>query len=84
MIGAALLAGTSLGVSSLAQADETLQAILKVGQDKNEAAAKSQVKIDKLADETRDLLGDYKTVNKQITLLRIAMELKLYKRYFRH
>lgn len=55
-----------LGASSMTQADETLQAILKVGEEKNAAAAKSQVKIDKLAEQTRSLLGDYKTVSKQI------------------
>lgn len=69
---AALVAVTTLaGAASMAQADETLQAILKVGKDKNVAAAKSQVKIDKLAEETRSLLSDYKTVNKQIDGLRV-------------
>ena len=67
---AALLA-VGLGASSISQADETLQAILKVGQDKNVAAAKSQGKIDKLAEETRSLLGDWKTVNKQIDGLKV-------------
>ncbi len=69
-IAAWLTAGSLLGAGA-AQADETLQAILKVGQDKNTAAAKSQVKIDKLAEETRSLLSDYKTVNKQIDGLRV-------------
>lgn len=67
----AALMAVGLGTSSISQADETLQAILKVGQDKNVAAAKSQVKIDKLAEETRSLLGDYKTVNKQIDGLKV-------------
>jgi hypothetical protein len=60
-----------LGTSSISQADETLNAILKVGADKNVAAAKSQVKIDKLAEQTRSLLGDYKTVSKQIDGLKV-------------
>lgn len=69
---AALVAVTTLaGAASMAQADETLQAILNVGKDKNVAAAKSQVKIDKLAEETRSLLSDYKTVNKQIDGLKV-------------
>jgi hypothetical protein len=49
----------------------TLEAILEVGEAKNVAAKKSQVKIDRLADETRDLLGDYKTVVKQIDGLKV-------------
>jgi septal ring factor EnvC (AmiA/AmiB activator) len=69
---AALLAVSYLlGTSSMSQADETLNAILKVGADKNVAAAKSQVKIDKLAEQTRSLLGDYKTVSKQIDGLKV-------------
>ncbi len=68
---AALAVGSLLGAASLSQADEALQAILKVGQDKNVAAKKSQGKIDKLAEETRALLQDYKTVNKQIDGLRV-------------
>ena len=44
----------------------TLDYVLKVGDAKNAAARKSQEKIDRLADETRDLLTDYKTVMKQI------------------
>ncbi len=62
----AALMAVGLGTGTIAQADETLQAILKVGQDKNAAAAQSQVKIDKLAEETRSLLSDYKTVMKQV------------------
>ena len=68
---AALAVGSLLGAASLSQADEALQAILQVGQDKNVAAKKSQGKIDKLAEETRSLLQDYKTVNKQIDGLKV-------------
>jgi hypothetical protein len=49
----------------------TLDSILQVGKSKNEAARNSQAKIDKLADETRDLLSDYKTVTKQIDGLKV-------------
>ena len=38
---------------------------------KNDAARSSQAKIDKLADETRDLLSDYKTVTKQVDGLKV-------------
>lgn len=55
------MAGTAVAV----QAD-TLDSILAVGKAKNDAARKSQLKIDRLADETRDLLSDYKTVMKQV------------------
>jgi hypothetical protein len=71
LVAAAVAGGSFLGASSVAQADQTLNAILKVGADKNVTAAKSQVKIDKLADETRELLGDWKTVNKQIDGLKV-------------
>jgi len=66
LVTAGALAGTVVAV----QAD-TLDSILDVGESKNAAAKKSQVKIDRLADETRDLLGDYKTVVKQVDGLKI-------------
>ena len=49
----------------------TLDSVLEVGKSKNNAARKSQVKIDRLADETRDLLSDYKTVVKQVDGLKV-------------
>ena len=52
-------------------ADATLQAILEVGAQRNQASAQSQVRIDKLAEETRSLLSDYKTVMKQVDGLRV-------------
>jgi len=70
-IAALVALGSLLGTASIAHADEKLQAILKVGSEKNVAAAKSQVKIDKLAEETRALYQDYKTVNKQIDGLKV-------------
>ena len=66
LVTAGALAGTVFAV----QAD-TLESILEVGEAKNAAAKKSQVKIDRLADETRDLLGDYKTVVKQVDGLKV-------------
>lgn len=71
VVCAATLAAGALTVASTTYADQTLDAILKVGADKNVAAAKSQVKIDKLAEETRELLTEYKTVNKQIDGLKV-------------
>jgi len=63
---AALFAlSTVFGAIGTAHAD-TLDSILEVGKSKNVAAKKSQQKIDRLADETRDLLTDYKTVMKQV------------------
>lgn len=49
----------------------TLEAVLKVGEQTHVAAQKSQVKIDKLSEETRDLLTDYKTVMKQVDGLKV-------------
>jgi hypothetical protein len=42
-----------------------------VGKARTAEARSSQVKIDRLADETRDLLSDYKTVMKQIDGLKV-------------
>jgi hypothetical protein len=70
LIAALVTTGTLLGAVAAVQAN-TLDAVLKVGDAKNAAARKSQVKIDRLADETRDLLSDYKTVTKQIDGLKV-------------
>lgn len=67
---ACVSAGALAGGAASVQAD-ALNQILKVGEAKNVAAAKSQTRIDKLADETRDLLAEYKTVNKQIDGLKV-------------
>lgn len=70
LIAALGLASALAGASAAVQAN-TLEAILEVGKAKNEAARESQDKIDRLADETRDLLGEYKTVMKQIDGLKV-------------
>ncbi len=70
LIAALVSSGALLGTAAAVQAS-TLDSILKVGEAKNVAARKSQVKIDRLADETRDLLTDYKTVTKQIDGLKV-------------
>jgi Protein of unknown function (DUF3450) len=69
-IAALVSAGALTGTVAAVYAD-TLEDVLAVGEAKNEAAKKSQVKIDRLADETRDLLGDYKTVVKQVDGLKV-------------
>ena len=66
-----LLFGILLAVSPLSHADEKLQAILQVGQANNASSAKSQIRIDQIAEETRALLSDFKTVNKQIDGLKV-------------
>lgn len=65
-----LLAATLSSAAAAAQAD-TLDDILKVSASKTDAARQSQAKVDRLADETRNLLDDYKTVTKQIDGLRV-------------
>ena len=62
--------GALVGSVATTQAT-TLDSILEVGKSKNDAARKSQVKIDRLADETRDLLSDYKIVVKQVDGLKV-------------
>ena len=66
LVSTATLAGTVAAVQA-----STLDSVLEVGKSKNNAARKSQVKIDRLADETRDLLSDYKTVVKQVDGLKV-------------
>ena len=70
LIAALISTGALMGTVAVVQAS-TLDSILKVGEAKNQAARKSQVKIDRLADETRDLLSDYKTVTKQVDGLKV-------------
>ena len=61
-----LTASALLGGAVTAQS-ATLEEVLDVSEAKNEAARQSQAKIDRLAEETRDLLEDYKAVNKQMS-----------------
>ncbi|MBL4826605.1 MAG: DUF3450 domain-containing protein, partial [Spongiibacteraceae bacterium] len=63
-----LSAGALLGTTAQAN---TVDAVLKVGQAKTAAAQKSQVRVDRLASDTGDLLQDYKTVMKQVDGLRV-------------
>ncbi len=70
LIAALVTAGTLAGAAVAVQAS-TLDQILDVGAAKNKAARESQAKIDRLADETRDLLTDYKTVMKQVDGLKV-------------
>ncbi|EED36111.1 TonB system biopolymer transport component [Luminiphilus syltensis NOR5-1B] len=67
---AACVASGALGVAASASA-ESLEPILEVGKQRTADAKASQAKIDRLADETRDLLSDYKTVMKQIDGLKV-------------
>jgi len=59
-----------LGAANTVQSS-TLDSILTVSEEKTEAAQKSQARIDRLADETRDLLSDYKSVMKQVDGLKV-------------
>lgn len=59
-----------LGLSAVAQTSK-IDDILDVSAEKTQAARESQKKIDRLADETRDLLDDYKTVMKQVDGLKV-------------
>lgn len=52
-------------------ADQSLDAVLAVGQDKVAQAHKSQVRINKLQDETASLISKYKQVSKTIEGLRV-------------
>ena len=69
-LGAATMISGLLGGAAVANAD-SLDAIAQVGIDRSAEARSSQAKIDRLADETRDLLSDFKTVMKQVDGLRV-------------
>lgn len=58
-------------MGSAVMADETLDQILQVSQAKTTLAQDSQVRIDRLAQETDDLLVQFKQVNKQIEDMRL-------------
>ena len=70
LLGAATIAASFVGGAAVANAD-SLEAIMQVGKERTKEARASQTKIDRLADETRDLLADYKTVMKQVEGLRV-------------
>jgi hypothetical protein len=67
---AILLAISSALVSPVLSAT-TLNDIFEVAQQMNGQSSKSQAKIDSLTEETRQLLGDYKIVLKEIEGLRV-------------
>ena len=67
---AACVASGALGVAASVSA-EPFDAILEVGNQRTADAKASQAKIDRLADQTRDLLTDYKTVMKQVDGLKV-------------
>lgn len=56
---------------SVANADQTIDQIMAVGQSKTAAAQQSQKRINKLAEEAADLLQKYKLVNKDIEGLKV-------------
>jgi predicted RNase H-like nuclease (RuvC/YqgF family) len=64
-----VILGTTLVVS--AQADPTLDNILKEGQAMTTNGAQSQKRIDKLQEETDDLYREFKSVSKEIEGLRV-------------
>src|SRR5690625_5760076 len=57
-------------MGSVAVADQTLDAILQVGQSKTALGQESQKRIDRLAQETDDLLQQFNVVNREIEGLR--------------
>ena len=67
---AACVAGGALGVAASSNA-ASIDQILDVGKQRTAEAKTSHAKIDRRADEARDLLSDYKTVMKQVDGLRV-------------
>ncbi len=58
-------------LSSAVMADKTLDSVLQVSQAKTTLAQASQKRVDRLAQETEDLLIQFKQVNKQIQDMRV-------------
>jgi hypothetical protein len=73
LIAALVAVGALVAPVASVQAS-TLDSVLAVGKAKNTAAKQSQDKIDRLAEETRDLEAEFKTVNKQIDGLKVYNE----------
>jgi len=65
-----LVAALSMSATGVVGA-ETLDKIYQVSQAKTDAAVASQQKVDRIADETRDTITDYKQVLKQIEGLKV-------------
>lgn len=65
-VALALSVGSAMAVNA-----DPLSDVLKVGQKKTIAAQKSQQKIDKLADDTRDKLSEYKQTMKLVDDLKV-------------
>ncbi len=74
VLAAVLVSSCALGGTAAVVQAATLDSVLAVSNAKNNAARKSQAKIDKLAEETRDLLTEYKTVMKQVDGLKVYNE----------
>lgn len=71
----AVVLTTAMSVGALfgsaASADPKIDEVLAVGQSKTKAAQESQRRVDKLAEETADLLEKYKLVSKDIEGLKV-------------
>ena len=66
-----LLAAICIGGGASIAVAQSIDPIVEVGKQRTAAAKASQAKIDRLADETANLLSDYKTVMKQVDGLRV-------------
>ncbi len=66
-----LLVAICIGGSASVALAQSIDPIVEVGKQRTSAAKASQAKIDRLADETANLLSDYKTVMKQVDGLKV-------------
>ena len=66
-----LLVAICIGGSASFAIAQSIDPIVEVGKQRTSAAKASQAKIDRLADETANLLSDYKTVMKQVDGLKV-------------
>ena len=67
----ATLAAAGLALGATSAAGDALDQIYKVRGQTHAAAKTSQQKIDRLADQTQDLLQQYRSENQQVDSLRV-------------
>ncbi len=70
----ALVAAASLAMTSASASAEPYAELVQVAQAGQREAVASQEKIDQLADQTRNLIGEYRGVTRQVDSLRIYNE----------
>ena len=67
----ALIVAIWIGGGASISVSQSIEPLIEVSKQRSAAAKASQAKVDRLADETANLLSDYKTVMKQVDGLKV-------------